>query len=124
MTFESLLVQELKKITTLNDNIYPLAVPESVAEPYIAYCQSGGEYYKTLDGYSEESEVSYEINILSSKYSQLKALEKEVVAILKALVNKKVNNSIIQEVDVQMPIEQYEEAIKLKRANISFTVFY
>lgn len=124
MTFEGVLKQELSKISVLNDNIYPLSVPESVPAPYVAYVQAGGEYLKTLDGYSKPSEVIYEINILTEKYGQLKQLEKQVVNTLKGLINVNTDDGVIQDVSVDVPIEKYEESVKLQRANIEFTVYF
>ena len=124
MTLEGLIVQKLETITELNNNIYPLCVPESVPTPYIAYVQSGGVHGKDLDGFNNFEECSYEINILSEKYSQLKSLEKKVLNVLKELIGEQVENQIIQDIDIGAPIEQYEETIKLRRANIEFTVYF
>lgn len=124
MTFEGLLVKELNKIVSLSGNVYPLSVPESVPTPYIAYCQSGGEYSKTLDGFSIEIESSYEVNVLANTYSQLKAIQAEVVLLLKDMIGKQLNYRVIQDIDIEVPTELYEEAIKLSRSNIRFTVYY
>lgn len=124
MTLEGLLVQRLDTIIELNNNIYPLCVPESVPAPYIAYVQSGGEHGKDLDGYNSYDAYHYEINILSEKYSQLKILEKKVYTVLNGLIGEQLDNQLIQDIDISSPNEQYEEAIKLRRANIEFTVYF
>lgn len=124
MTFEGLLVERLNTITELNSNIYPLCVPESVPAPYICYVQSGGEHCKDLGGYNTYDAYHYEINILSEKYKQLKILEKEVYKLLNDLIGDKLDENIIQDIDISSPNEQYEEAIKLRRANIEFTVYF
>lgn len=124
MTLEGLLVQKLNTITELNNNIYPLCVPESVPAPYIAYVQAGGEHGKDLDGYNSYDECHYEINILSEKYSQLKILEKKVYTVLNDLIGEQLDNQLIQDIDISSPNEQYEESIKLRRANIEFTVYF
>lgn len=121
---EILLKNELSKIKFLNDNIYPLYVPESVKPPYIAYVNSGGEYGKDLQGYDGSRTCIYEINILSERYGQLKLIEKNVLTILKKFIGKKLNESYIQDISIGYPREQYEEAIKLHRSNIEFTVYY
>lgn len=124
MTFEGLLTIKLKEIAELNDNVYPLCVPESVLAPYICYTQSGGERDKDLRGYNDFREADYEINILASKYSQLKPLEEYVFNTLKSLIGQEASGRKIQDIKIYDPSEQYEEAIKLQRANIEFTVFY
>lgn len=121
---EILLKNELSKVELLNGNIYPLCVPESVKAPYIAYAHAGGEYGKDLQGYDGTQSSIYEINILSSKYSQLKLIERNVFTVLKTFIGKKLNDSYIQDISIGSPREQYEESIKLQRANIEFTVFY
>lgn len=124
MTLEGLLVQKLSTITELNNNVYPLCVPESIPAPYIAYVQSGGEHGKDLDGYNNFEACYYEINVLSEKYSQLKILEKKVYTVLKELIGEQLDNQIIQDIDISSPNEQYEETIKLRRSNIEFTVYF
>lgn len=124
MTFEALLTQELYKITAINNNVYPLCVPEGINAPYICYVMSGGEHNKDLHGYSDSRENDYEINILSSKYSQLKPLEEDVFNTLKKLIGQEASGRKIQDIKIYDPIEKYEESIKLQRANIEFTVFY
>lgn len=123
MTFEGLLKQELSKIQELNDNIYPLSVPESVKAPYIAYSLVDGKYLKTLDG-EEPWEFTYEINILSSKYSDLKPLEKSVETVLRGLKGMQSDDGTVRQIDVDVPVETYEDAVKLQRANIKLTVCF
>lgn len=124
MTLEGLIVERLSLIVELNHNIYPLCVPEYVEAPYIAYVQSGGTHGKDLQGYNDFEVCTYEINILATKYSQLKMLEKKVYEVLRALVNEKIDNKVIQDIVIDAPNEQYEEAIQLQRANIEFTVYF
>lgn len=124
MTFESLLTSKLQEITELNGNVYPLCVPESIPAPYICYVQSGGSHNKDLQGYNDLKEADYEINILATKYNQLKPLEAKVFTTLKALAGEMADNKVIQDIEIFEPQEQHEEAIKLQRANIEFTVFY
>ena len=123
MTFEGLLKSELAQISDLNDNIYPLSVPEGIDPPYIAYCLSDGKYLKTLDG-NEPWEFTYEINILASSYSSLKILEKLVYEILINLKGKTSKDGTIKQIDVEVPEETYEGGINLQRANIQFTVYF
>ena len=44
--------------------------------------------------------------------------------VLKELIGEQVENQIIQDINIGAPIEQYEEAIKLRRANIEFTIYF
>ena len=124
MTLEAQFKSQLAKITELNDNIYPLAVEESVKPPYIAYIMSGGKREKNLQGYAEEREINCEINILSKTYSGLRVLEGKVANTLINLVGLEADGRKIQDVELEEPYEMYEEQIKLHRANIIFKVFY
>lgn len=123
MTFEGLLKQELGKIEELNDNIYPLSVPESVDSPYISYCLAGGDYLETLDG-SEPLRLDYEVNILAEKYLLIKQLEKKVEAVIVTLKGQLTSDGTVKQVDLEVPIEQYEEQVKLQRANIKFSIYF
>lgn len=123
MTFEGLLKQELSSITELNDNIYPLMVPESVKSPYISYCLSDGQYLKTLDG-EQPWEFTYEINILANTYRDLKPLEKKVEMVLRRLKGKQTDDGKVTQIEIDVPNEQYEEAVNLQRANIQFTIYF
>lgn len=123
MTIEGLLVQKLSTITELNHHIYPLYVPECIKAPYIAYVGSGGEHSKDLDGFNDFEQCKYEINILCNQYIELKSLEKQVYNVLKDLIGEHVDNVVIQDVNLSSPIEQYEEAINLVRANIEVTIY-
>lgn len=123
MTFEGLLKSELSNILELNDNIYPLCVPESVKAPYISYCLSNGEYLKTLDG-EQPWEFTYEINILANSYRELKPLEKKVEAVLRKLKHKQTDDGKVMQIEIDVPNEQYEEAVGLQRANIQFTIYF
>lgn len=124
MTFEGLLKQEICTITEFNDNIYPLYVEESVKAPYVCYTQSGGERDKDLSGFTGQKEAIYEVNILANKYSKLKDLENKVIDKIIGLVGKAADGREIQDIDISDPYELYEDAIKLHRSNIEFTVFY
>ncbi|MGL5328162.1 MAG: hypothetical protein ACRDD7_02760, partial [Peptostreptococcaceae bacterium] len=95
MTLEGVLKQQLSTIQALNDNIYPLCVPGDVQAPYIDYKLVDGKYLKSLDG-EEPWEFTYQLNILSSGYENLKPLELEVYKVLKTMVNMQAANSIIK----------------------------
>lgn len=123
MTFEGLLKQELGKIKELNDNVYPLSVPESVNSPYISYCLAGGDYLETLDG-SEPLRLDYEVNILAEKYSIIKKLEKKVETVIATLKGQSTSDGTVKQVVLEVPIEQYEEQVKLQRANIKFSIYF
>lgn len=123
MPFEVLLKHNLTLIQELNDNIFPLSVPESVNQPYVSYCLAGGDYLETLDG-SEPIRLDYEVNILASKHSVIKDLEKKVETILFGLKGQKAYEGTVRQVLLDMPVEQYEEATDLQRATIAFKIYF
>ena len=118
---ETLLRTTLSTIELLNDNIYPLFVHESVKPPYLVYSLVDGTYLKTLDG-EQPWDFNYEVSILASRYEQLKVLEQSVREALLTLKGGVIGKFAIQDIEVSVPIETYEDKVNLQRANIELTI--
>lgn len=129
MRFEPALVQELKSITALGGRVYPLFAPEAVKKngvPYLIYASSEGLRDKSLDGYMRSREVRGELNIITERYSDLKAITKKVVALLIGFEGRQIGSDgpYIEEVTYQMPVEIYEAQPDLHRCVIEFQVYF
>lgn len=129
MTFESALVQELRSIERLEGRIYPLFAPEANKHngiPYLIYGSSEGLRDKSLNGYMNSKEVRGELNIIAERYSEMKAITKEVIALLVSFEGRQigVDGPYISEVSYQMPVEMYENQPDLYRSSIEFSIFY
>jgi len=122
-------VQELNTITALGGRIYPLFAPEATKHngvPYLVYASSEGVRDKTLGGYLKSKEVRGELNIITERYSDLKAITKQVVALLISFEGRRIgtNGPFIEEVAYQMPMEFYESQPDLRRCLVEFSVYF
>lgn len=127
--FEPALVQELKTITALENRIYPLTAPEATASggvPYLIYASSEGLRDKTLGGHLNSKEVRAELNIIAKKYSDMKAITKQVIALLITFEGRQIGTDgpFIEELTYQMPVEMYESEPGLYRCIIELSVFF
>lgn len=129
MSFEPALVQELKTITALKNRVYPLTAPEATASggvPYLIYASSEGLRDKTLGGYLDSKEVRAELNIIAERYSDLKAITKQVVALLVGFEGRRIgaDGPYIEEIAYQMPVELYESQPQLHRCVVEFSAYF
>lgn len=129
MDFEQALVQELNSITALGGRIYPLFAPEATKHngvPYLVYASSEGLRDKSLGGYLKSKEVRAELNIIAERYNDMKAITKQVIALLIGFEGRQIGTDgpIIEEVDYQMPMEFYESQPDLRRCLVEFSVYF
>lgn len=127
--FEPALVQELKSIAALENRIYPLFAPEAVKKngvPYLIYASSEGLRDKVLGGHLESKEVRGELNVITSLYSDMKAITKQVIAILLSFEGRRIgtNGPLIEELTYQMPVEMYEPQPDLHRCVVEFSAYF
>jgi len=127
--FEPALVQELKTITALENRIYPLTAPEATASsgvPYLIYASSEGLRDKTLGGHLESKEVRAELNIIAKRYGDMKAITKQVIALLIGFEGRQigVDGPFIEELTYQMPVEMYESQPQLHRCVVEFSAYF
>lgn len=126
--FEQALTQELKSVSALGGRVYPLFAPEAVKKngvPYLIYASSEGLRDKSLDGYMQSKEVRAELNIITERYSDLKAITKQVVALLLSFEGRQIGTDgpYVGEAEYHMPVEIYEAQPALYRCVIEFSVF-
>lgn len=129
MDFEPALVQELMTIIELQGRIYPLTAPEANAGqgvPYLVYGSSEGLRDKTLGGYLKSKRVRGEINIIAKRYAVMKAITKQVVALLISFEGRQlgVDGPFVEELTYQEPVEIYESQPNLERCVIEFEVYF
>lgn len=129
MEFEPALAQELKTIAVLGNRVYPLTAPEANAGqgiPYLIYGSSQGLRDKTLGGYLDSKEVRAELNIIASRYADMKAITKQVIALLISFEQRVIGTGgpFIQELTYQMPVEIYEDQPKLYRSVVEFSAYF
>lgn len=128
--FEAALRQEIiNAIPALGGRVYPLFAPEATKHngvPYIIYGSSDGLRDKTLGGYLDSKEVRAELNIIAERYSDLKAITKQVVALLVSFEGRRIgtNGPFIEEITYQMPVEMYESQPELYRCVVEFSAYF
>lgn len=127
--FEQALTQELKSVSVLGGRVYPLFAPEAVKKngvPYLIYGSSEGLRDKSLDGYLKSKEVRAELNVIADRYADMKAITKQVIALLLSFEGRQIGagGPYIEAVEYQMPVEIYESQPDLHRCVIEFSVFY
>ena len=128
MNFEAALTQELKTISALQNRVYPLVAPEATAGngvPYLVYGSSEPLRDKGLDGYLESGEIRAELNIIAKRYSDMKAITKQAVALLVGFEGRAIGTDgpFIQEIIYQSPVEIYENQPDLYRCVVEFSAF-
>lgn len=128
--FEAALRQEIiNAIPALGGRVYPLFAPEATKHngvPYIIYGSSEGLRDKTLGGYLDSKEVRVEINVIAERYSDLKAITKQVVALLIGMEGRQIGTDgpFIEGVTYQMPVEMYESQPELYRCVVEFSAYF
>lgn len=127
MNFEDALEDELKSIAALQNRVYPLAnATKQNGTPYVIYVSSEGLRTKTLDGYQIGKQVAGEINVVSSRYGEMKSVTNAVIELLVSVQQRTIGTDgpFIQEISYEQPREFYEENAKLHRCLIDFEVYF
>lgn len=128
-SFESALTEELESITALGGRVYPLDAPEATKHngvPYLIYGSSEGVRDKSLDGYMQSKQVNAEINIIADRYEVMKAITKQVVALLVGMMGRKIGTDgpTIHDLEYQQPMELYENQPNLYRCVVEVTAYF
>lgn len=123
MNFEAALSAELESVTGLSRKVYGLTGVEVVtapAAPYLIFVSSEGLQEKAFEGYLALKEVDFELNILHSTYSNMKALTAAVLAKVISFQSRVIgtNGPFIQDITYEKPVELYESEVKMYRSNI------
>lgn len=128
--FEQALQEELTNaIPALGGRVYPLFASEATKHngvPYLVYASSEGVRDKTLGGYLKSKEVRGELNIITERYSDLKAITKQVVALLISLEGRQIGTDgpHIGEMTYRMPVELNEPQPQLHRCVVEFSAHF
>jgi hypothetical protein len=117
MVFEEALVYELETISGLNDKVFPLSAPEDTEPPFIIYVSSEGKKVRSLEGYSDLTEVTFEIHVTTIHYSDLKSMTKLVMDKINSFYSRAigVNGPVIKSVSIDEPVESKVEELDYNR---------
>lgn len=127
MTFEAALKAELITIPDLTDKVLPIRAPEATGAPYLIYTTSVGEYDKSLGGYHKSKSVAVELNVIHSSTTKLRALTREVMALVMTFEGKTLGGTgpVVDELVFDGDgVEMYEPQADLYRKVINVRVYY
>ena len=127
MTFEAALRSELVTISGLSNKVFPIRAPEGTEAPYLIYTTSVGEYDKSLDGWHKSKSVAAELNILHNSITKLRALTREVMALVMTFEGKTLGETgpVVDEIVFEGDsVEMYEPQADLYRKVINMRIYY
>ena len=83
---EKALLYELERaIPELANNIYPTNAPETSTKPYLVYARISTRKIKTLEGFTDNQELSFMFSVMAKRYSEMKSLIEKVEDFLMSL---------------------------------------
>ena len=127
MTFEEALRTELITIEELNEKVFPLTAPEGTEAPYLIYVSSRGRHDKALEGFQKSKTVSVEINVIHDRASKMRALARQVKALIMGMEKRRIANEgpFIEEVIFENEgTELYEHEVDLYRCVLDLTFYF
>ena len=127
MTFEEALRTELITIEELNEKVFPLTAPEGTEAPYLIYVCSRGQNDKALDGFQKSKSVSVEINVIHERASRMRALARQVKALVMSMEKRRIANEgpyIGEIVCENEGTELYEHEVDLYRCVFDLTFYF
>jgi hypothetical protein len=112
MNFEEALCAELKTISGLEQKVFPQNAEENTEAPFVVYISSGGEQVQTLDGYTDLTELSFEVNVVAKSYEQLKSFVQAISNKIQSFFGRTIGGSngiYIKSVSFTEPNEDFQE---------------
>ncbi len=114
-----------KRIPGLIGNIYPTHAPEGATKPYLVYARINTKNAKTLDGFTENQDLSYMFSCMAVRYSDMKSLTTKVETFLMSLPQTAIGQEqiFIQDVVINNVTETWENELGVNRGIIDFTIY-
>jgi hypothetical protein len=124
MNFEEALCAELQAISGLQQKTFPQNAEEGTEPPFVVYNSSDGEKVQTLDGYTDLTELSFEVAVVATSYEGLKGLTKAVLDRVKGFFNRSIGTDgpFIKSVSHIEPIEDFQQDQNYHKSTITFRV--
>ena len=112
--------------TILSGKIFPLEAPTNIQMPYIVYSHDRSEREDDLDSQQATYMAQYQIDIYHNRYSDLKALKKQVLDKLKALTMCSIGDVYVENLDILTDFETIEGTtdFRIYRGIIEIEVSY
>lgn len=123
---EEALRYELNVITELYNKIYPTNAPEDKDPPYLVYYLGRYEQLKTLDGFKNNYEASYLLNILASSYEEMKDLTKKVGDVVSTFLKREIGEGgiYVSDLSIKKAPETFEHELQLYRGIWEVTFWF
>jgi hypothetical protein len=117
MKFEEALVYELSEIAMIRDKVFPLSAPEDSEPPFVIYVSSEGVKVRSLEGYSDLTETTFEIHVTTVDYTTLKSLTKQVMDKIFSFYSRAIGEAgpFIKSVSIDEPVESKVEELNFNR---------
>lgn len=124
MNFEEALCAELQAIAGLEGKVFPQNALEGVEPPLIVYISSDGEKVQTLDGYSDLTELNFEVFVLARTYEELKGYSKAALDRVKSFFGRNIGTDgpKIKSVTHIEPNEDFQKDLNYHKSSFSARV--
>jgi hypothetical protein len=111
MNFEESLCAELKMITGLERKVFPQKAEENTEPPFVVYVSSGGEKVQTLDGYTDLTELNFDLTVVTNSYDQLKSYVGAISSKIRSFFGRTIGTDgvYIKSVSFVEPNEDFQE---------------
>jgi hypothetical protein len=111
MNFEEALCMELKTITGLEQKVFPQNAEENTEPPFVVYVSSGGEKVQTLAGYTDLTELSFEVHVITNSYEELKSYVETISSKIRSFFGRSIgtNGPYIKSVGFTEPNEDFQD---------------
>lgn len=111
MNFEEALCAELQTISGLEQKVFPQNAEENTEAPFVVYVSSGGEKVQTLEGYTDLTELSFEVNVVANSYEELKSYVETISNKVRSFFGRNIgtNGPYIKSVSFTEPNEDFQE---------------
>lgn len=117
----------IQEIPELNNQVFPTNAPESATKPYLVYMRSGTTLTKTLQGYTGQEDLSFVLNIMAPKYSDMSRIRNKVKELLLSFPKTVIGNGnryFVEDLNINTIDEQYEHQLGVNRGIVDFTIYF
>jgi hypothetical protein len=116
---------ELKKISELNNKIFPTNAPKDEKSPYLVYILNERPL-KTLEGIKEDNTAEVLLNIFASSYEGMSTLRKKVKEIILTFPLSTIGEGDVhcKDLTIENITGTYESELNLYRGIIDIKLFY
>lgn len=126
MNFEQAMKSEVESIPGLENKVFPMVAPESVNTPFLIYRKKRIEYTKTLDGFTGNADVDYDIFLASDDYATLQSLNTLLTNKLQGFLSRQIGSGgpTIMDLVITQLEDVYDQNVDKLIAQINIKASY